>query len=256
METSEIIKKVRKIEIKTRGLSSNIFAGQYHSAFKGRGMAFSEVREYQFGDDVRDIDWNVLSSQGIEFAYIKATEGSSNVDRCFDANWNAASKTELKIGAYHFFSFESSGENQAKLFCSTVEAVPGMLPPVIDVEFYGHFHSADDIDVDAVKKELRSMVDILTDHYGVKPIIYTYYKFKTRYLNGSVFDDYPYWIAHYYVDKVEYEGAWKFWQHTDAGCLPGIKGRVDFNIYNGSYYDLRKLTIGSRELIGEDAYAD
>ena len=61
METSEIIKKVRKIEIKTRGLRSNIFAGQYHSAFKGRGMAFSEVREYQFGDDVRDIDWNVTA---------------------------------------------------------------------------------------------------------------------------------------------------------------------------------------------------
>ncbi|MBQ6193938.1 MAG: DUF58 domain-containing protein [Prevotella sp.] len=61
METSEILKKVRKIEIKTRRLSSNIFAGQYHSAFKGRGMAFSEVREYQFGDDVRDIDWNVTA---------------------------------------------------------------------------------------------------------------------------------------------------------------------------------------------------
>lgn len=61
METSEILKKVRRIEIKTRGLSQNIFAGQYHSAFKGRGMAFSEVREYQFGDDVRDIDWNVTA---------------------------------------------------------------------------------------------------------------------------------------------------------------------------------------------------
>ena len=61
METAELLAKVRKIEIKTRGLSSNIFAGQYHSAFKGRGMAFSEVREYQFGDDVRDIDWNVTA---------------------------------------------------------------------------------------------------------------------------------------------------------------------------------------------------
>ena len=61
MDTSELLKKVRKIEIKTRGLSQNIFAGQYHSAFKGRGMAFSEVREYQYGDDVRDIDWNVTA---------------------------------------------------------------------------------------------------------------------------------------------------------------------------------------------------
>ena len=61
METSELLKKVRRIEIKTRGLSHNIFAGQYHSAFKGRGMAFSEVREYQYGDDIRDIDWNVTA---------------------------------------------------------------------------------------------------------------------------------------------------------------------------------------------------
>jgi len=61
MDTTELLKQVRKIEIKTRGLSSNIFAGEYHSAFKGRGMAFSEVREYQFGDDVRDIDWNVTA---------------------------------------------------------------------------------------------------------------------------------------------------------------------------------------------------
>lgn len=61
METSELLKKVRQIEIKTRGLYSNIFAGQYHSAFKGRGMAFSEVREYTYGDDIRDIDWNVTA---------------------------------------------------------------------------------------------------------------------------------------------------------------------------------------------------
>lgn len=61
MDNSDVLKKVRKIEIKARGLSQNIFAGQYHSAFKGRGMAFSEVREYQFGDDVRDIDWNVTA---------------------------------------------------------------------------------------------------------------------------------------------------------------------------------------------------
>ena len=72
METTELLKKVRQIEIKTRGLSRNIFAGQYHSAFKGRGMAFSEVREYQFGDDVRDIDWNVTARH--RKAYVKVFE--------------------------------------------------------------------------------------------------------------------------------------------------------------------------------------
>lgn len=72
METEELIQKVRKIEIKTKGLSSNIFAGEYHSAFKGRGMAFSEVREYQYGDDVRDIDWNVTARLGKP--YVKVFE--------------------------------------------------------------------------------------------------------------------------------------------------------------------------------------
>ena len=72
MDTSELLGQVRKIEIKTRGLSNNIFAGEYHSAFKGRGMAFSEVREYQYGDDVRDIDWNVTARFGRP--YVKVFE--------------------------------------------------------------------------------------------------------------------------------------------------------------------------------------
>lgn len=70
METEELLQRVRKIEIKTRGLSNNIFAGEYHSAFKGRGMAFSEVREYQYGDDVRDIDWNVTARFGKPFVKV------------------------------------------------------------------------------------------------------------------------------------------------------------------------------------------
>lgn len=72
METSELLQRVRKIEIKTRGLSSNIFAGEYHSAFKGRGMTFSEVREYQYGDDIRNIDWNVTARHN--HPYVKVFE--------------------------------------------------------------------------------------------------------------------------------------------------------------------------------------
>ena len=72
VETSDVLKKVRKIEIKTRGLSRNIFAGQYHSAFKGRGMAFAEVREYQYGDEVRDIDWK--GTARFQRPYVKVFE--------------------------------------------------------------------------------------------------------------------------------------------------------------------------------------
>lgn len=79
METTELLKKVRKIEIKTRGLSSHIFSGEYHSAFKGRGMAFSEVREYTPGDDIRTIDWNVTARFGHPFVKVFEEERELNV---------------------------------------------------------------------------------------------------------------------------------------------------------------------------------
>ena len=88
-----------------------------------------------------EVDWNTLSAQNISFAYIKATEGSSYKDERFDYNWKNASDCDLRIGAYHFFSFESSGETQAGNFIKTVKAVDDMLPPVIDVEYYGRNRS-------------------------------------------------------------------------------------------------------------------
>ena len=86
METSELLKKVRQIEIKTRGLSRNIFVGQYHSAFKGRGMAFSEVREYNYGDDIRDIDWNVTARYNKPFIKIFEEEREMTVMLLIDVS--------------------------------------------------------------------------------------------------------------------------------------------------------------------------
>ncbi len=86
METSDLLKKVRQIEIKTRGLSRNIFAGQYHSAFKGRGMAFSEVREYQYGDDIRDIDWNVTARYNKPFIKVFEEERELTVMLLIDVS--------------------------------------------------------------------------------------------------------------------------------------------------------------------------
>jgi len=97
------------------------------------------------------------------------------------------------------------------------------------------------------KKELQQGIkrwlDRIESHYGVKPILYTSYKFKTRYLDDSIFNAYPYWIAHYYVDSVKYQGKWDFWQHTDVGNVPGIKEDVDLNVFNGTLEELKKLTI-------------
>jgi lysozyme len=194
---------------------------------------------------------DMTEASGIRFIMIKATEGASRVDENFADNFHQAREYGFTRGAYHFYSVYSPAEKQARFFISHVKLENGDLPPVLDVEHKPKHQSDEEFAASILK-----WLDIVERHYGVKPIIYTYYKFKTRYLSDPVFDSYPYWIAHYYVDEVEYGGPWKFWQHTDAGRLPGIKGQVDFNIYNGSFYDLRKMTIGAREQIGEDAYAD
>lgn len=112
------------------------------------------------------------------------------------------------------------------------------ISPVLDIE-----NKPQNISTEEFQQNILTWLHIVEDKYHVKPIIYTYYKFKDLYLSDSRFDDYPYWIAHYYVDKMEYKGDWKFWQHTDAGRLPGINGYVDLDIYNGSFYDLQQLLI-------------
>lgn len=193
-----------------------------------------------------DIDWDDLSNAMIEgcplrFVMIKSTEGSTRLDSKFKENFRQAREYGYIRGAYHFWSNKSSARDQAYHFLNKVRLEDGDLPPVLDVE-----HKPKDRSVEDFQRDVLTWLHIVEDKYHVKPIIYTYYKFKDKYLSAPVFNDYPYWIAHYYVDKVEYKGLWKFWQHTDAGKLPGIKGYVDFNIYNGSFYDMKKLTIGNQ----------
>ena len=203
------------------------------------------------------IDWEELKDNGqidhcpIRFVMIKATEGATQTDRNFRDNFFQARENGFTRGAYHFYSVHSPAEQQAYHFIKTVDLETGDLPPVLDVEHKPKNQSDEDF-----RHSVLKWLNIVESHYRVKPIIYTYFKFKTRYLSDPIFDEYPYWIAHYYVDSLEYQGPWKFWQHTDVGRLPGIKGNVDFNIYNGSFYDLRQMTIGSQETIGEKAYRD
>ena len=192
------------------------------------------------------IDWEQLKNAMIEgcpvrFVIIKSTEGASRLDDHFRENFHQVRDYGFIRGVYHFWSNKSSAREQAYYFLDKVHLTEGDLPPVLDIE-----HKPADKSVDDFQRDVLTWLHIVEDKYHAKPIIYTYYKFKEKYLSAPVFDDYPYWIAHYYVDKVQYQGKWKFWQHTDAGKLPGIKGYVDFNIYNGSFYDLRKLCIGSK----------
>jgi uncharacterized protein (DUF58 family) len=135
METSELIKRVRKIEIKTRGLSRNIFAGEYHSAFKGRGMAFSEVREYQFGDDIRNIDWNVTARYNKPFVKIYEEERELTVMLLIDMSGSRefGSTNMLKknliteISAILAFSAIQNNDKIGVIFFS--EKIEKFIPP-------------------------------------------------------------------------------------------------------------------------------
>jgi Uncharacterized conserved protein (some members contain a von Willebrand factor type A (vWA) domain) len=135
VETSELLKKVRQIEIKTRGLSRNIFAGQYHSAFKGRGMAFSEVREYQYGDDIRDIDWNVTARYNKPFIKVFEEERELTVMLLVDvsASQDFGTKSSMKrdviteIAATLAFSAIQNNDKIGVIFFS--DKIEKFIPP-------------------------------------------------------------------------------------------------------------------------------
>ena len=189
------------------------------------------------------IDWEQLKNAMIKgcpvrFVIIKSTEGSSRLDENFRENFNQARDFGFIRGVYHFWSNKSTAREQAYYFLDQVHLTDGDLPPVLDIE-----HKPADKSVEDFQRDVLTWLHIVEDKYHVKPIIYTYYKFKEQYLSAPVFEDYPYWIAHYYVDSVEYRGEWKFWQHTDVGTLPGIREKVDLNIFNGSLEELQLMTI-------------
>lgn len=204
---------------------------------KVRGIDISHYQD--------NIDWNrlrnaLIKDTPIRFMFVKATEGADIIDENFNLNFYQARKCELIRGAYHFFSTKSPAEKQARLFCKIVQLEDDDLPPVLDVESIGDLTPAE------LRKAVLTWMNIVEKHYGVPPILYTYYNFKTSYLNTPEFDKYPLWIAHYYEPKLKYEGPWAFWQHTDAGIIDGIRGYVDVDLFNGDYKKLLKHTVGAK----------
>ena len=183
-----------------------------------------------------EIDWPALSQQGLHFAFIKATEGSSYTDPRFADNWEQAQKTGLRIGAYHFFSFDSPGQTQAENFIKAVPQTEGMLPPVVDLELYGEKKKAPPDKAD-VLPELNTMLARLEEAYGSRPILYATAKSYRLYLAES-FAEYDIWIRDVLREPKLSDGrAWTFWQYTDRARLKGYQGEeqyIDLNVYCGT----------------------
>lgn len=209
-----------------------VFAGR----FEMKGV---DVSHYQ-----GTIDWSTLAKQDIDFAFIKATEGSGHVDECFDENWREAEKTDLSIGAYHFFSFDSEGRKQAQFYIDTVGSLQGKMAPVVDVEFYGDKES-NPPPKDEVVEQLRQMLETLEESYQVKPVIYTTYQAYHQYIKDE-FREYPLWIRNIYYPPLVAGNRWTFWQYTDTAVLAGYQGSekyIDMNVFRGSREELQKCMV-------------
>lgn len=184
-----------------------------------------------------EIDWAVLASQDISFAFIKATEGSSYTDPYFTRNFEQARQQSIALGAYHFFSFDSPGKTQAEHFIQTVIPFPGMLPPVIDLEFYGE-KEENPPPREEVCRQLNDMLARLENHYGIAPIIYATEDSYERYLAGG-YEDYDIWIRNVFTfPHLEDDRSFTFWQFTNRERLEGYRGKeryIDMNVFHGSF---------------------
>lgn len=213
----------------------------------GKGGSTVTDERYVKGVDVSayqgNIDRQVLKKQDIRFAFIKATEGSDHLDKKFTDNWDGAAEAGLPKGAYHFVTFNEGGKKQAEFFIKNVPAAESELPPVIDFELYGDYLN-NPPPAATINPIIDEMVTAFSDHYGVKPLIYTNYNTYNTYLKNR-HTDIPIWICDISDAEPSLQGKheWKFWQYSQRQILAGYDGSekfIDMNLYNGNLTEFEK----------------
>jgi len=214
----------------------------------------SDVRNYQvlekneeksIGLDVSEyqgkIRWSYVDTlekkYPLHFVFIRATVGKDRKDIQFNRNWLGAKENNMIRGAYHYYRPNENSLEQSALFIKTVQLQKGDLPPVLDIEKLPKNQS-----IENLKLGLKRWLNAVESHYGVKPIIYTGERYYDDFLKEE-FSDYLFWIANYNFYREEIAEDWLFWQFTEKASVPGIKGNVDVNIYNGDLQQLRYITV-------------
>ncbi|SEM15786.1 lysozyme [Chryseobacterium taichungense] len=198
-----------------------------------------DISHYQ---NKEDINWDSLSIGNktipLEFVVMRATMGNRHADKHFDDFWEIAKKQNLIRGAYHFYRADEDPVMQANNFLENVKLESGDLPPILDIEKIPRRKTNKKL-----IEDLKVWCRIVEETYGEKPIIYTYYHYYKDFLKGE-FDDYPLWLANYNdVPTPSPDSDWNFWQFTENGIVHGINTKVDLDIYNGSSWSLKRLTL-------------
>ena len=181
----------------------------------------------------RRINWRAVKRDGVQFAFIKATEGGDWTDPHFQRNWANAREAGVIRGAYHYYRPQTHSAVQARHFLRRVNLGKSDLPPVLDVE------ATDGVSNETLRRGVRNWLRIVEEETGKRPILYVSRRFAPR-LNGD-FGDYSLWIADYRGVGPSVPGGWRrwtFWQHSERGRVDGIAPRVDRNWFRGTRADL------------------
>ena len=210
--------------VRNRQLNINNF-------FVGGQILGVDVSSYQ-----EDVDFKRLKEQDVEFVYIKATEGSSHVDKSFKEKWSAVEEAGILAGAYHYFSYKSSGTTQAENFIKTIGDLDGRLIPAVDMEL-----TAEEVynppEKEEVVRGLKAFLAVVEEKYSVKPLIYAQKDYYDKYL-AEDFSSYPRWARNvFYPVYVDAGEDWLVWQYNDRGVLEGYSGEkyIDLNIVNSKF---------------------
>jgi lysozyme len=202
---------------------------------KGYTVHGIDVSRYQ-----QKINWAEVAKERegepkIAFAFIKASEGKTLSDSYFSYNMREARAQGMLVGAYHYYKPNINSTKQAQNFINLVDLLPGDLPPVLDIEEESPYGNEN------MLKGIRNWLEIVEQHYGMTPIIYTSNSFHRDCLSSGGFERYPFWIAHYYKKEIKTESRWLFWQHSDKARISGIESCTDINVFNGSVDELKGL---------------
>lgn len=183
------------------------------------------------------IEWKTARKAGIDFVFVKATEGKDNRDPEFRRWWREAGRSGIPRSAYHFYYFCATPGAQAANYIKAVPKSDKSLPPILDVEWNSKSPTCKKRPPAAkVRSVLKAWLNRIERHYGQKPIIYTTVDFYADNLSNGELPGYQYWLRSVRTEpKYKYPGRpWVFWQYTGSGSVPGVAGEVDINVYNGS----------------------
>ncbi|MCP4006128.1 MAG: lysozyme [bacterium] len=190
------------------------------------------------------IDWMKLSTAGVGFAYIKSSEGKDFVDPRFQENWQAATATDVPHGAYHFFTFCTSGREQAENALAVVPVENGVLPIAADIEFSGNCRSWKSIE--NIRTELKIFLELVEQGSSKRPLLYVTGSSYDRIVAGQ-FRGYEVWMrSKIWRPSTGITNRWSFWQYANDGDLSGITGPVDLNVYRGTRQEFGLLLQGGR----------